>query len=462
MHRSEPVRAAAASLRDCARPRHRRHRRARRRDDRQFRGQGGQERRRLRPRQAVLRLGGASRTDRAGCAEVAPAAGGCADAGRAGCLRGGRGGQGQGDPAGSGGAVGRRPALAGHARRALRGRHAWGGGTDRDRSLARRRDGRRVGVGRDRGAAVVVSRPPAVRPRRAGRRPRRARCGGRAGGRRRRVRAGRRSPIPATRRRSTWPSASAPGSTPRRCSCDRRHLARAHRRLRPLRVLPADVSHLRAAVAGGDGLAARADPAHVRARRRDGRALGDHRAALRPLPRLHGLPDLVPLGRPLRPSDRADPRPRRGAPPALRRRAPPAGAGLRDRAVPAAPPARAGADAAAAAGAAGAVRGAQAAVAVGRADPGGDAGGGGAAAAGGAPARLRPARGLRRRERGHRPGAGGGGLRGGRAGEPGLLRRPAPPRRARRRRAAARQADRRDARAVSTQWSSTPPAAGRT
>ena len=34
------------------------------------------------------------------------------------------------------------------------------------------------------------------------------------------------------------------------------------------------------------------------------------RRALRPLPRLHGLPDLVPLGRPVRPADRADARAR--------------------------------------------------------------------------------------------------------------------------------------------------------
>src|SRR6476620_2046546 len=106
---------------------------------------------------------------------------------------------------------------------------------------------------------------------------------------------------------------------------DDRNLTRSPRRLRPLRVLPADLSDLRAALAGGDGLAARADPADVRARRRDGRALADDRAALRPLPRLHGLRDVVPLRCAVRPADRADARACRGAPPALRRRAADAG-----------------------------------------------------------------------------------------------------------------------------------------
>ena len=60
------------------------------------------------------------------------------------------------------------------------------------------------------------------------------------------------------------------------------------------------------AVAAGDGLSARADLPDERARRRDGRAHGHGRRALRPLPRLHGLRHVVPVGRQVRPADRAD------------------------------------------------------------------------------------------------------------------------------------------------------------
>ena len=56
--------------------------------------------------------------------------------------------------------------------------------------------------------------------------------------------------------------------------------------------------------------------------RRDGRAERDRRRALRPLPRLHGLPDRVPVRRAVRRADRADPRARRaGVPPPARRSA---------------------------------------------------------------------------------------------------------------------------------------------
>src|SRR4029079_6494943 len=112
---------------------------------------------------------------------------------------------------------------------------------------------------------------------------------------------------------------------------DDRNLTRSPRRLRPLLLSPAGLSDLRAALAGGDGLAARADPADVRARRRDGRALADDRAALRHLPRVHGLGGVVPVRSAARPADRADAGARRGAPRALPRRAADAGAGLRDR-----------------------------------------------------------------------------------------------------------------------------------
>ena len=86
----------------------------------------------------------------------------------------------------------------------------------------------------------------------------------------------------------------------------------ADRRLRALRLLPADLPDLRA-VGRGDGLAARPDlPDEGGPRgRADDRLDG---LALRRLPRLHGLRDRVPVGRAVRHPDRADPRPGRAPP----------------------------------------------------------------------------------------------------------------------------------------------------
>ena len=122
---------------------------------------------------------------------------------------------------------------------------------------------------------------------------------------------------------------------------------RADRRLRALRVLPADLPHLRP-VGRGDGLAARPDlpdeggPRGRADERLDGGALGR-------LPRLHGLRDVVPVRRAVRQADRADPRTGRAPPRALGQGQGAARAGLR--AVPA--PAAAAAAARPAAGAAG-------------------------------------------------------------------------------------------------------------
>ena len=93
-------------------------------------------------------------------------------------------------------------------------------------------------------------------------------------------------------------------STPKASSPDGRE---ADRRLRPLRLLPAELPDLRA-LARGDGLAARPDLADEGDRRGHGRAQPHGRRALRPLPRLHGVPHLVPLRRAVRPADRARPR----------------------------------------------------------------------------------------------------------------------------------------------------------
>ena len=74
--------------------------------------------------------------------------------------------------------------------------------------------------------------------------------------------------------------------------------------LRALRVLPADVPELRG-VRGGDGLAARADRADADRPRGGQRGLAGDDHAPRPLPRLHGVRDRVPVGRAVRPADRA-------------------------------------------------------------------------------------------------------------------------------------------------------------
>ena len=79
--------------------------------------------------------------------------------------------------------------------------------------------------------------------------------------------------------------------------------ARPDQRLRALRLLPADVPELRG-LRGRDGLAARAHPADAD-RPRGGRAdLARDGHALRPLPRLHGVRDRLPVGRPVRQADR--------------------------------------------------------------------------------------------------------------------------------------------------------------
>ena len=80
--------------------------------------------------------------------------------------------------------------------------------------------------------------------------------------------------------------------------------ARPDRRLRPLRLLPADLPHLRA-LGRGDGLAARAHRAHEAGARRDLRAAD---RAPRQLPRLHGLRHGLPVGGAVRQAARGRPR----------------------------------------------------------------------------------------------------------------------------------------------------------
>ena len=101
-----------------------------------------------------------------------------------------------------------------------------------------------------------------------------------------------RAPTPASSTSSTPPASATPAST--WAASD----ARPDRRLRPLRVLPAHVPDL-PALGRGDGLAARAHRPHGRAREH-GHALGRHDHPLRPLPRVHGLRDRLPVGRPVR------------------------------------------------------------------------------------------------------------------------------------------------------------------
>ena len=82
--------------------------------------------------------------------------------------------------------------------------------------------------------------------------------------------------------------------------------AGAARRLRALRVLPADLPHLRA-LGRGDGLAARADLPHADGRERGDPARRGLHDAHGPLPGVHGLRDRVPVRGAVRPAARGHP-----------------------------------------------------------------------------------------------------------------------------------------------------------
>src|SRR5215212_3370096 len=232
---------------------------------------------------------------------------------------------------------------------------------------------------------------------------------------------------------------------------------RPHRRLRALRLLPADVPELRR-LRGGDGLPAGPDRADARRQRGGLEAVGRAARPPRPLPRLHGLRDRLPVRRPVRQADRAGPaagRAQRAAPspraavpaPDLRALHPP-GAAARPRAgavaATAARPERPDRPAARPrAGAAGDAPARPAGLAPrgDRAASRGHAGARRAARAGGAHAGLREPRVLRRRQRGHRARAQRGGLGGPCPAAPALLRRAAAARRRRARGARAGQGD---------------------
>ena len=79
-----------------------------------------------------------------------------------------------------------------------------------------------------------------------------------------------------------------------------------HRRLRPLRLLPADLPDLRP-LRGGDGLPARAHLPHEQGPQRGAHERRDG-PSLRPLPRVHGLRHGLPLGRAVRQAHRGDAR----------------------------------------------------------------------------------------------------------------------------------------------------------
>ena len=201
----------------------------------------------------------------------------------------------------------RRRAPAALAARAERARRPAPG--RRGRALRGRRDGRRGAAARRRARSSAareagrrgLGREPRAAGGRAGRRPLRAgraratalrgstrpSCGRRAGvayvAARRAATESRR----AAARRARTERDPRRRFDPHRAILRRRD-PRAHRRLRALRLLPADLPHLRA-VERGDGLAARPHPADGGAARRDDRAEPHRRRALRPLPRLHGV-----------------------------------------------------------------------------------------------------------------------------------------------------------------------------
>ena len=128
---------------------------------------------------------------------------------------------------------------------------------------------------------------------------------------------------PATRpaRRPTSPPSAARRPRPERADrpaaapdvLGARHLRRpppagagAARRLRALRLLPADLPHLRA-LGRGDGLPARAHLPHGDGGEGRDPARGRLHHAHRPLPGLHGVRDRVPVGRAVRPAARGHP-----------------------------------------------------------------------------------------------------------------------------------------------------------
>ena len=113
----------------------------------------------------------------------------------------------------------------------------------------------------------------------------------------------RRSPSPPDGRLERTAASDPAAGRPAPPSTTTTRRARPDRRLRALRLLPADLPDLRA-VGRGDGLAARADRADARRARGGRAAVARDGRALRPLPRLHGLRDRLPVGRAVRPADR--------------------------------------------------------------------------------------------------------------------------------------------------------------
>ena len=211
-------------------------------------------------------------------------------------------------------------------------------------------------------------------------------------------------------------------------------LGQAARRLRALRLLPADLPDVRA-VGRGDGLAPRADSAHAARARAADPVRGDGHPP-RPVPGLHGVRDRVPVGGQVRPAaapgspaDRAPSRSlagRSGLPPADLRGVPASRPAARDGAdAGAAAPGRRRAPPATPAAAAARHGGADSpGPPPGDVEPSrrGDAGAGHQAWHGGAAAGLRPARLLLPRQPRHRGGVGGGGIRGPRPPAAPLLR----------------------------------------
>ncbi len=155
-------------------------------------------------------------------------------------------------------------------------------------ACSRWRGGRAMG-----GAAHVAG--PLARARALGRTGRRSSCGRGLGS-------------PTSKRCASRSGARSRSASWSRCA------VRADRRLRPLRLLPADLSDV-FALERGDGFATRADLSDAGTRRRIDRTDRHGRRALRPLSRLHGLRDGVSVRCAVRPVDRADARLRRGSPP---------------------------------------------------------------------------------------------------------------------------------------------------
>ena len=291
--RRRPLRAAPPPLRRDARPRDRRHRRARRRHDRELGRQGREERRRLRPRQALLRLARPARPDRARRAAAAPAPGGVGD-GRRRDRRSAR---------RSGRSCAARSSCRAPSTSCRRAGSRCSSRAVRPRSTRRSRRARASAPTTSVWDEAPRAQSGAARPRAV--RPGRTACSRRPGLGHRVRRRGRAS-APWSPLAERVRAAFDPDGDPRLDGCRRSSRDCVHCGFCLPTCPTYELWHEEMDSPRGRIWLMQATLDGTVELNRDGRR------ALRPLPRLHGLPHLVPVGRAVRPADRARPRAGRG------------------------------------------------------------------------------------------------------------------------------------------------------